>query len=79
MAEVLSESTVVALAGGVLGVGVSQLLLALGGKLLGFELPLSLATLGWSLAAAGLSGVIAGIYPARRAARVEVIQALRLE
>jgi ABC-type antimicrobial peptide transport system permease subunit len=42
-------------------------------------LPLSIETLGASLLAAGLSGVIAGIYPARRAARVEVIQALRLE
>ncbi len=77
--EVLAESAQVALLGGGLGILVSQAALTLGGRLLGFGLPLSAETLGWSLAAAGLSGVVAGIYPARRAARVEVIQALRIE
>ncbi len=79
MGEVLSESTQVALLGGALGIFVSKGLLALGGQVLSFELPLSMSTLGWSLAAAGLSGLVAGLYPARRAARVEVIQALRIE
>jgi ABC-type antimicrobial peptide transport system permease subunit len=41
-------------------------------------------SLGWptmmgSLAAAGLSGVLAGWYPARRAAALDVINALRQE
>lgn len=79
MGEVLSESTQVALLGGALGILVSKGLLALGGQLLSFELPLSMSTLGWSLAAAVSSGLVAGLYPARRAARVEVIQALRIE
>jgi len=79
MGEVLAESSLVALLGGGLGILASRGLLTLGGRLLGFELPISIETLGASLLAAGLSGVVAGIYPARRAARVEVIQALRLE
>ncbi|MFZ0426959.1 MAG: ABC transporter permease [Acidobacteriota bacterium] len=77
MGEVLAESMQVALLGGVAGILTSKALLLLGGKLLAFALPLSAATLGWSLAAAGLSGLVAGLYPARRAARIQVIQALR--
>ncbi len=77
--EVVSESTQVALLGGAVGIVVSKALLGLGEHLLAFELPLSASTLAWSLATAGLSGLVAGLYPARRAARVEVIQALRIE
>jgi ABC-type lipoprotein release transport system permease subunit len=47
--------------------------------LTGFELPLAAPTVGWSLTAAAVSGLLAGVYPARRAAKIEVINALRVE
>lgn len=79
MAEVLAESILVALFGGAVGVLVAQVILSTGETLTGFELPLSLPTIGWSLVAAASSGLLAGVYPARRAARIEVINALRVE
>ncbi|UCF38298.1 MAG: ABC transporter permease [Acidobacteriota bacterium] len=79
MAEVLTESILVALMGGAVGVLAAQALLSAGEALLGFALPLRLTTIGWSLFAAASSGLLAGLYPARRAARIEVINALRVE
>ena len=68
LVETLAESSVVALAGGAVG-------LAAAAGVLSLEWP---TTIG-SLAAAGLSGVLAGWYPARRAAALDVINALRQE
>lgn len=79
MAEVLAESILVALFGGAVGVLIAQGLLSTGEALTGFELPLTLPTMFWSLAAAVSSGLVAGIYPARRAAKIEVINALHME
>jgi ABC-type antimicrobial peptide transport system permease subunit len=33
----------------------------------------------WAIGAAGLSGLVAGYYPARRATRIDVIAAVRAE
>ena len=79
MAEVIAESILVALFGGAVGVLIAQGLLSTGETLTGFELPLAVPTMGWSLVAAATSGLVAGLYPARRAARIEVIGALHVE
>jgi putative ABC transport system permease protein len=79
MAEVIAESILVALFGGAVGVLIAQGLLSTGETLTGFELPLAVQTMGWSLVAAAASGLVAGLYPARRAARIEVISALHVE
>jgi putative ABC transport system permease protein len=77
--EVLAESTLVALAGGAVGLGVAAILLSAVSGLLGTPLALTPATIVVSLGAAGASGIVAGWYPARRAASVDVIAALRSE
>ena len=79
MAEVLTESILVALFGGAVGVLIAQGLLSAGETLTGFGLPLTLPTMAWSLVAAVSSGLVAGIYPARRADKIEVINALHIE
>ena len=59
--------------------------LATGGALaalssvLGLDLAVGGVTVAWALGAAGLSGLLAGYYPARRATRVDVIAAVRAE
>lgn len=77
VAETLAEAGIIALAGGALGLGAASLIIKAASVPLG--LPLSI---GWpvalgSLAAAGLAGVAAGWYPARRAVEADVITALR--
>lgn len=77
--EVLCESALVSLAGGVLG------MLAIAGpiRLLSRALEIDLAveprTIAAALIASAGSGLLAGWYPARRAAQVDIIAALRLD
>jgi putative ABC transport system permease protein len=77
--ETLAESSLIAVAGGVAGVVVAVAAISAASGSVGIPLEIEWRTIAWSLAAAGLSGVVAGWYPARRAARVNVITALRLE
>lgn len=79
MQEVLSEACVVALVGGAVGVLVASALVGLLASALGVPVGVGLPTLVVALTAAGLSGVVAGWYPARRATRLDVISALRAE
>lgn len=79
MQEVLAEAVVVALVGGAFGAAVAWGLVALLGRALGVPIAVGLPTLVTALTAAGLSGIIAGWYPARRATRLDVITALRAE
>ena len=77
--EVLMESALVALVGGAAG------LLAVAGAAAAVRaasgLPLAIrpSTVLWSVGAAGVAGVLAGLYPARRAAGIDVIAAVRAE
>ena len=75
--EVVAESLLVAIGGGVLGVVSAYLVVALVSELAKFPLSVRWATAGWGLLASTLSGVIAGWYPARRATRIDVISAIR--
>jgi putative ABC transport system permease protein len=77
--EVLLESTLIALFGGlagllaVLGIGAAARTAA------AVPLALTATTVLWSFGSAALAGVLAGLYPARRAARTDVIAAVRAE
>jgi putative ABC transport system permease protein len=77
--EVLAESSLIALCGGAAGLAAAKALLSLASGPLGLELPLRTSTIMWSLGAAALSGIVAGWYPARRAARIDPIVAIRHE
>ncbi len=79
MQEVLAEAVVVALVGGAVGASIAWGLVALLASALGVPIGVGLTTLIVALSAAGLSGIVAGWYPARRATRLDVITALRAE
>jgi len=79
MQEVLAEAVVVALVGGAIGASIAWGLVALLAAALGVPIGVGPTTLIIALSAAGLSGIVAGWYPARRATRLDVITALRAE
>ena len=79
LVETLAESTCIALVGGVAGVIAASGVLALAGWATGLALAIESSTMVTSLAEAGLAGIVAGWYPAHRAGRLEVINALRQE
>jgi putative ABC transport system permease protein len=70
---------VVAVAGGFVGLVMAGGALALAAGPIGVPLSLEWPVVLGSLAAAGLSGVIAGWFPARRAAALDIVNALRHE
>jgi putative ABC transport system permease protein len=77
--EVLLESTLVALVGGAAGLAVVLLLASLVRAVAVVPLAVSGGTAAWSVASAALAGILAGLYPARRAARIDIITAVRAE
>jgi len=77
--EVLAEAILIGLAGGLAGLAGAALVLKLAEGPAGIALPLRLATVAWSLAAAVFSGLAAGWYPARLASRIDIIAALHAE
>lgn len=79
ISETLAESAIVGLIGGAGGLIAGSAVLALVSRVAGLSLQLSPVTALVSISAAVLSGVVAGWYPARRAAAIDVVAALRFE
>jgi putative ABC transport system permease protein len=77
--QFLVESVVISLAGGLLGVALGFAGGAILGKITGWSTVISPATVAMALGFAGGVGIFFGFYPARRAAALEPIQALRYE
>jgi putative ABC transport system permease protein len=79
MREVVAESVLVSVAGGIAGAILAAAAVSLLTEVLALDVALRGATVAWAIAAAALSGVVAGYYPARRATRIDVIAAVRAE
>jgi putative ABC transport system permease protein len=79
MREVVAESTLVSLAGGLAGTLLTAAVVSLLAGALQIDIVVKGSTVAWAIGAAGLSGLVAGYYPARRATRIDVIAAVRAE
>jgi putative ABC transport system permease protein len=79
LVETLAESSGIALVGGAAGVLIAAAVIAAASSRVNIPFGLQWATLAGSFSAAAATGVAAGWYPARRAASLDVITALRQE
>jgi putative ABC transport system permease protein len=79
LVETIAESSIIAIAGGAAGLLAATALMSAAARAVAIPLVLDWPTTLGSLLAAGVSGVAAGWYPARRAAGLDVIAALRQE
>jgi putative ABC transport system permease protein len=77
--EVVLEATLVALVGGAAGLLAVLALASAVGAAATVPLPVTASTALWSFGSAALAGVLSGLYPARRASRVDVVAAVRAE
>ena len=78
------ESLVISLFGGVLGLGLGVFFGWAAGQLVGARMPTYELVLPWSrmalfLVLAGVVGVLAALWPARRAARLNMLAAIKSE
>ncbi len=77
--QFLVESTLLTLTGGLLGVLIAGGLVWLAGSLTGYQLSVPLWALLLAIGVSSLIGTIFGVVPARRASRLDPIEALRRE
>jgi putative ABC transport system permease protein len=79
LAQFLSEAVLLSLFGGMIGVVLGLTLSAVGTQVLGLPLLIDPGVVVLATAFSGLVGVVFGFFPARRAARLDPIDALRHE
>jgi putative ABC transport system permease protein len=79
MTQFLVESLVLAIVGGVLGLGLGYLAAWWGADYFGWKMFFPATTAGIAFAVAGGVGVVFGLYPALRASQLDPITALRYE
>jgi putative ABC transport system permease protein len=77
--QFLLESSILSSAGGTIGVIGGLALSALAGKLLGWTIPILPAGIALALSSSLFVGIISGLYPARRASLLNLVDALRFE
>jgi putative ABC transport system permease protein len=77
--QFLIESVVLGIMGGAIGAGLSFLLIWLTSEFIGLAAVIDFATVFMSLGFSAAVGVFFGFYPARKAARLNPIEALRFE
>lgn len=77
--EFLTESSLISLAGGAVGVAASALLCGLARRLTGYSVAVSLSAAGDALLFSIAVGAVFGVYPAMSAARLKPVDALRHE
>ena len=79
MIHFLLESSILSSAGGCVGVLGGLTVSALAGKLLGWTVPVLPAGIALALGSSLLVGIASGLYPARRASLLNLVDALRFE
>ena len=79
LAQFLIESTLLTLSGGLVGVLIAVLLVWLASKITGFSLSVPLWALSTALIMSSTVGLVFGVVPARRASKLDPIEALRKE
>ena len=79
LAQFLVEAVVLSLLGGVLGIALGSLASLVIGQIAGWGFVFNLPTVAVALAFSALVGIVFGVWPARQAAVLDPIVALRYE
>jgi putative ABC transport system permease protein len=79
LAQFLIESTLLTFVGGLCGVILAAIIVQAGAELTGLPLRLPLWALATSVIVSSVVGIVFGVFPSRRAARLDPIEALRTE